>query len=905
MAYRTSNSWFTSFVHAIAPKRRVISVIGAVVLLLTGAVYALAVHENTALELDGNTVNDVVAGDDWNDLDDGVGDPSADDSALVSAFQHDEAQPDLSHHEPSNKDDNAIDGPGTNEDWGCVVKMNVNDKDDLRHAYAAAYDIGGDLHLFFGADRDTNNGSANIAAWFFQTPVHCDPASVEDGGTDGNFTGHKTDGDLFIVSEFTNGGRVAAVNIFIWTDPTPLSPESGDECLGDGVDCSTAHSGQDHPFATGIDCQATTDPHLDPGSPNVCATVNGDGDGNHEPSDAIDVPWETTDDPESAEFFEGGLNLDALFPTGLDCFSQVMIETRSSFEFNANLFDLSFLNFDTCASKSGHKFEDENANGIDDGAGDANLANWDITLYNDADGSGTLNAGDTVAATTSTDGSGSYLFDALNPGKYIVCEVAQDTDHPGTWFQSAPMSGVTEATATCDFVAGNAEWGYGIELSATENDTGNDFGNFQQGTKSGTKVEDMDGDGDITEDAANGLAGWQINVYVDDGDGILSAAEYAAGAVGSGGLTDASGDYEVTGLDPGDYIACEETQTDWTQSYPTSGADCTGSSGATDLAAIGWTFSITSGEDEEDNDFGNWTPATKSGFKFNDNDMDGTFEPAPSTQNDTTLANWVIELWKWDGAAWVFVATDTTDGNGEYEFAGLTAGVTYAVCEITQTDWVQSFPFSGATLPAGETVFDCTQLTPSGGGTFAPFGYQFTAASGAVLDDNPFGNFLVPPGCSLTQGYWKTHSDQGPAPYDADGWGALGDVDGDGLEEEEGEAFFDSGMTWYQVFWTSPKGGNAWYILAHQYMAAILNQANGAGNPAGLTQALADAETLLGFYDDQTNIPKNANNVLTSTKDRAEAIAIAGFLASYNEGTLEGTSHCGEENFAGFGQSLN
>jgi hypothetical protein len=393
-----------------------------------------------------------------------------------------------------------------------------------------------------------------------------------------------------------------------------------------------------------------------------------------------------------------------------------------------------------------------------------------------------------------------------------------------------------------------------------------------------------------------------INVYADDGDGILQAGEYAV--VAGTDTTDGNGDYEVTGLDPGDYIACEVLQANWFQSAPNPGtADCTTESGATDLAANGYAFTVTSGSSEPDNDFGNWRPATKGGFKFNDNDMDGVYEPAPNTQNDTQLSGWVIELWKWDGAAWVFVATDTTGAAGDYEFTGLAAGVTYAVCEINQTDWQQSLP---PPVPAGELVFDCTQLTPNGGGAFAPNGYQFTATSGDVLADNNFGNFLVPPGCSLTQGYWKTHSFEGPAPYDAEGWGNLGDVDGDGIEEEEDEAFFDSGMTWYEVFWTSPKGGNAWYILAHQYMAAVLNLANGAGNPAGLAQALADAETLLDHYDGQKNIPKNADAVLViGTKDRAEAIAIAGFLASYNEGTLPGTSHCGEENFAGFGLSLN
>ena len=175
---------------------------------------------------------------------------------------------------------------------------------------------------------------------------------------------------------------------------------------------------------------------------------------------------------------------------------------------------------------------------------------------------------------------------------------------------------------------------------------------------------------------------------------------------------------------------------------------------------------------------------------------------------------------------------------------------------------LQSYPYSGASsYPPGESVFtSCNTLTPNGGGAFPQFGIQFTATSGATLTNNLFGNYEVPPGCSLTQGYWKTHSDRGPAPYDAEGWGALGDVDGDGVEEEEGEAFFDSDQTWYQVFWTSPKGGNAWYILAHQYMATDKRTRPMAGGTRRvLTQALADAETLLDHYDGSKNIPKNGS----------------------------------------------
>lgn len=63
-------------------------------------------------------------------------------------------------------------------------------------------------------------------------------------------------------------------------------------------------------------------------------------------------------------------------------------------------------------------------------------------------------------------------------------------------------------------------------------------------------------------------------------------------------------------------------------------------------------------------------------------------------------------------------------------------------------------------------------------------------------------------GCTLTQGYWKTHSKEGPAPYDV-AWKNLGPL-------EEDTRFFSSGKTWYQLFWTPPSGGNAYIQLAHQ-----------------------------------------------------------------------------------------
>lgn len=139
-------------------------------------------------------------------------------------------------------------------------------------------------------------------------------------------------------------------------------------------------------------------------------------------------------------------------------------------------------------------------------------------------------------------------------------------------------------------------------------------------------------------------------------------------------------------------------------------------------------------------------------------------------------------------------------------------------------------------------------------------------------------------GCTLTQGYWKTHSEQGPAPYDSEGWGALGDFDGDGPEEQEMEDW-PWGIDWFTAFWTPPKGGNVWYKLAHQFQAAYLNVANGAGAPTEVTDALADAEVWLLANDPAAKLKGNA---------AGDANDWHSTLASFNEGDI-GPGHCDED----------
>lgn len=149
--------------------------------------------------------------------------------------------------------------------------------------------------------------------------------------------------------------------------------------------------------------------------------------------------------------------------------------------------------------------------------------------------------------------------------------------------------------------------------------------------------------------------------------------------------------------------------------------------------------------------------------------------------------------------------------------------------------------------------------------------------SWTVLVDVPCGG-----GCTLTQGYWKTHSVFGPAPAD-DAWYLIGDKDLDTLSEGPGETFFKSGKTWYQVFWTPP-AGNAYYNLAHQYMAAVLNIANGASSTPAVDSAILSATN---FF--KTKLPTAA---LTKAQ-RAQLLSWASILDKYNNGLI-GPGHCSE-----------
>ncbi len=260
----------------------------------------------------------------------------------------------------------------------------------------------------------------------------------------------------------------------------------------------------------------------------------------------------------------------------------------------------------------------------------------------------------------------------------------------------------------------------------------------------------------------------------------------------------------------------------------------------------------------------------------------------PNADSRTNTATATLQNYDYDEHG-VGTASGTTDFTGSAAVTFASATVTEVDETITVTD---TFAGTLGTVTYGVDTLPKTFTYPR---TFGPFGTDacgehdfpntasFTTNDTATTGESSWNVHITipcPEGCTLTQGHWKTHSIHGPAKPADPTW--------DLLPSGADTLFFSSGQTWYQVFWTSPKGGNAYYILAHQYMAAKLNILAGAASTPSVDAAIAWAESFFGTYSPTNPLPKTV---------RQQAIAAAGVLGQYNEGLI-GPGHCSEDSLA-------
>jgi Ca2+-binding RTX toxin-like protein len=297
---------------------------------------------------------------------------------------------------------------------------------------------------------------------------------------------------------------------------------------------------------------------------------------------------------------------------------------------------------------SGTVFSDLTANGVT--PDDTPLDGTTVRLFKDTNNNSTLDTGDAEIASqvsgTAPAATGTFSFTDVGPGRHFVRE-----DVPTGFLQTS-----TTPVYTINPVSGTPI-------------TGQDFGNFQVGSISGIKYNDINSDG-IRQPTEPPLGGWRI--YLDaNSNSIFDADE-------TNQVTDATGQYQFDSLAAGTYTVREELQAGWTQTAP--------------AAPGSYSIAIQSGTKSENNNFGNFRANTISGLKFNDLNSNGIQEAG-----EPPLGNWTIYL---DANANNTLdagetSTVTNATTGQYTFTGLLAG-NYRVREVQQPTWTQSTTNSGA-----------------------------------------------------------------------------------------------------------------------------------------------------------------------------------------------------------------
>ncbi len=278
---------------------------------------AYAVHDLGLFELDRNATDLAGGGDDWATLYTGGG-SAADFTGILPDIGADGG---TQFQGGGSKDNNDI----TQWLWKTGEPL---DKDDITDAYAAAYvnkvDTGqnniGDLIIYFGLDRFSAAGSAQVGFWFLQDPNFGLTNIASGGGF--KFSGVHTNNDILVQSNFSQGGVIDSITVYKWLNGALVQVIAAGDCL----------DANGNPAA---------------GDDAACGTVN------RQPTFA---PWPYT--PKANEgppgtfltgaFFEGGINITRLVPDA-GCFTGFLAETRTSTPFDARLKDFVLGEFDVCS----------------------------------------------------------------------------------------------------------------------------------------------------------------------------------------------------------------------------------------------------------------------------------------------------------------------------------------------------------------------------------------------------------------------------------------------------------------------------------------------------------------------------------------------------------------------------
>ena len=319
-------------------------------------------------------------------------------------------------------------------------------------------------------------------------------------------------------------------------------------------------------------------------------------------------------------------------------------------------------------------WEDVNNNGIQDG-GEPGVEGATVTLYTCVGG---VKDQPVPGGTTTTDVTGFYEFTSLAPGDYCVQFDASTSIDPNaaSFVFTVQDSSEPGADDTNDSdVDPNTGDSPCVNLESGENDPTIDAGVYAPAGLGDTVWEDTDGDG-VQDAGEPGVEGVTVTLFTCVG-GVKDQP-----VPGGTTTTDATGFYEFTNLDPGDYCVQFDASTSTdpdaadfvftVQDSSEPGADDTNDSDVNPNTGDSPCVNLESGENDPTIDAGVYVPASLGDTVWEDVDGDGVQDGGEPGVEGATVTLFTCVGGVKDQP--VPGGTTTTDATGFYEFTGLAPG---------------------------------------------------------------------------------------------------------------------------------------------------------------------------------------------------------------------------------------
>ena len=344
---------------------------------------------------------------------------------------------------------------------------------------------------------------------------------------------------------------------------------------------------------------------------------------------------------------------------------------------------------------TGFKYEDDNADGVFDDQTEGHWAHGDVTITITCIGGSCDDTTPFTDTTTVNPADGTFGFTGLIPGIYEVSESFDDPEIQSN--DDTPIQFTLESGETID-----------LTVDGVNNQ---DFGNFLPGDVTGFKYEDKNADGVFDDQTESHWAHGDVTITITC---IGGECDDTTPFTDTTTVNPADGTFGFTGLIPGIYEVSESFDDPEIQSNDDTPIQFTLESGESiDLTVDG----------VNNQDFGNYFPASVHGFKFEDRNASGDRqETEPGIEGVKITIEQFNDQWQV-----IFSSMTFTESDGRFWFMDLNPGV----FKLTET------PPDG-TIPTTPVMTDPFTLMS---GQEKEFGYVF-------------GNFVGP--CNgLTPGYWK------------------------------------------------------------------------------------------------------------------------------------------------------